>query len=96
MWRLEHKFFRRQFNITRTKKLAPVYNLANIVASPTRITKNSLTLIDGFVTNRQVFERSSSVLYLAYSDHLAQILNINVNRPDRGLQMSRKRQYPCV
>lgn len=70
-----------------------LYNLANIVTSPTRITKNSSTQIDVIVTNRQVFECSSSVLDLGYSDHLAQTLKINVNRPDRGPQMSRKRQF---
>jgi hypothetical protein len=66
------------------KNLLRLYNLANIVAFPTRITKNSLTLIDVFATNRQVFECSSSVLDLGYLDHFAQTLNINVNRPDRG------------
>jgi hypothetical protein len=33
------------------------------------------------------------VLDLGYSDHLAQTLRINANRPDRGPQMSRKRQF---
>jgi hypothetical protein len=70
-----------------------MYNLANIVASPIRITKNSLTQIDVIVINKQVSNCSSSVLDLGYSDHLAQTLKINVNRPDRGSHMCRKRQF---
>jgi exonuclease III len=88
-----NNFLEDSLTLQELKYLLRLYNLANIVASPTRITKNSLTLIDVFVTNRQVFECSSSVLDLGYLDHLAQILNINANRPDRGPQMSRKTVY---
>jgi exonuclease III len=76
------------------KNLLRLYNLANIVASPTRITKNSFTLIDVIVTNRQVFECSLSVLDLGYSDHLAQTLKIDVNRPDRVLKYAGKDSLP--
>jgi hypothetical protein len=33
------------------------------------------------------------VLDLGYSDHLAQTLKININRPDRGPHICRKRQF---
>jgi hypothetical protein len=75
------------------KSLLQVYNLVSTVTSPIRITKNSTTQMDVIVLNRQVFKFSLSVLDLGYLDHLAQTLNINANRPDRGPQMSRKRQF---
>jgi hypothetical protein len=72
------------------KKLLWMYNLDNIVASPTRITKNSITQTDVIVINKQVFKCSASVLDLGNSD---QILKINVNRSERGPQMCWKRQF---
>jgi hypothetical protein len=69
-----------------------MYNLVNIVTSPTRITEHSVTQIDVIVTNKQVVNCSTSVLDLGYSDHLAPILKINVISPDRGPQMGRIRQ----
>jgi hypothetical protein len=38
------------------------------------------TLIVAIVINKQAYEYSSTILDLGYSDHLAQIININVNR----------------
>jgi hypothetical protein len=57
-----------------------LYNLVNTITHPSRITKKSLTLIDVIVTNKQAHECSSAVLDFGYSDHLAQILNINIIR----------------
>jgi hypothetical protein len=68
-----------------------MYNLDNIVASPTRITKNSVTQTDVIVKNKQVLKCSASVLDFGYSDHLAQTLKINVHRSERGPQMCWKR-----
>jgi hypothetical protein len=67
-----------------------LYDLVNRKTSPTRITKKLFTLIDTVVINKQAYECSSTVLDLDYSDHLAQIININVNRPNRGPVKSRK------
>jgi hypothetical protein len=67
--------------------------LVNTITSPTRITKKSFTLIDAIVINKQAYECSSAVLDLSYSDYLAQIININVNRSKRGPVKSRKRQF---
>jgi hypothetical protein len=75
------------------KDLLLLYNLVNTITSPTRITKKSFTLIDTIVINKQYFECSSNVLDLGYSDHLAQIININVNRSKRGTVKIRKRQF---
>jgi hypothetical protein len=50
-------------------------------------------MIDTTVMNIQAYECSSTVLHLGYSDHLAQITNINVNRSKRGPVKSKKRQF---
>jgi hypothetical protein len=62
-----------------------MYNLVNTITSPTRITKKSFRLIDAIVINMQAYE--------CYSDHMAQIINININRSKRGPVKSRKRQF---
>jgi hypothetical protein len=77
----------------RTKNLLLLYILVNTVTSPTRFTKKSLTLMDVTVKNKQAYECSSSALDSGYLYRLAQILNINVNRPDRGPVKIRKRQF---
>jgi hypothetical protein len=51
-------------------------------------------LIDSIVINQQAYECSSRVLDFGYSDHLAQIININVNKLQRGPAKSRKRHFP--
>jgi hypothetical protein len=53
----------------------------------------SLSLIDIIVTNKQVYECSSMVLDLGYSDHLAQMLKLDADSPKRGPIKIRKSQY---
>jgi hypothetical protein len=60
------------------KNLLLMYNLVNIVTSPTKITTNSVTQIDVIVTNKHVVNCSTFVLDLGYSGHLAQILEIDI------------------
>jgi hypothetical protein len=50
-------------------------------------------LIDVTVRHKQTYDFSSTVLDLGYSHHLAQILNITVNRPRRGPAKIWKRQF---
>jgi exonuclease III len=59
------------------RNLLVMYNLINTVTSPTRITKNTISLIEVIVTNKQTNKISSAVLDLGFSDHLAQTLYIN-------------------
>jgi hypothetical protein len=66
--------------------------LVSSVTFPTRITKKLLTLIDITITNKNFCGCSSRVMDLSYSDHLAQMLNINADRPKRGPVKIRKRQ----
>jgi hypothetical protein len=63
------------------KNLLMMYKLTNTVTSPTRITNNTIPLIDVIITNKQNYEISSTVLDLGYSDHEVQILHIYVNEP---------------
>jgi hypothetical protein len=75
------------------KNLTMMYKLINTVTSPSRITNNTIPLIDIIITNKQNYEISATVLDLGYSDHQAQILHINVNEPKRGPVKVRKRQF---
>jgi hypothetical protein len=50
-------------------------------------------LIDAIVINKQAYECLSMVLDLGYSDDLAQIIKINVNRSTREHVKSRKSQF---
>ena len=52
------------------------YNLVNTVQSPTRITKNTTTLIDVMITNRMHCIEPASIMELRLSDHEAQLLPI--------------------
>jgi hypothetical protein len=75
------------------RNLLVMYNLINTVTSPMRITKNTMSLLDIIVTNKQTNDISSTVWHLGYSDHVAQILHINVDRHKQGLVKTRKRQF---
>jgi hypothetical protein len=68
-----------------------MYNLVNIVTSPTRITSDSISLVDVSITNKQYYEVSSTVLDLGYSQHQSQIWHMNVDKPKRGPVKVRKR-----
>jgi len=58
-----------------------MYKLIKTVTSPTRITNNTIPLIDVIITNKQNYEISSTALDLGYSDREVQILHIYVNEP---------------
>jgi hypothetical protein len=45
------------------------------------------------IINKQAYACSRTVLDLGYSDRLAQIININVNRSNREPIKSKKRQF---
>jgi len=75
------------------KNLLLMYNLINTVASPTMITNNTVSLTDVILINQQNYKILSGVLHFGYSDHQAQILNTNVDKPKRGPVKVRKRQF---
>jgi hypothetical protein len=53
--------------------------LINTVRSPTRVTRNAISLIDVIITNKDNHEKLVVVVNLSYSDHKALILHLNVN-----------------
>jgi len=61
-----------------------MYNLVNGVTSPTRITSDSIALVDVSITNKQCYEVSSTLLDLGYSDPQSQIWHMNIDEPKRG------------
>jgi hypothetical protein len=66
------------------QNLLNTYNLINTVKSPTRVAKNSVSLIDVMIIDKLHCKNSTEVLDLGYSDHFAQMLHIKVNRPKTG------------
>ena len=78
--------------LSELQNLLQMYNLINTVKSPTRITHNSITLIDVMVIDLN-WENQTIVYDLGYSDHLAQIAYIKVDKPVLEPQAIKKRQF---
>jgi len=76
MWGLEHKFSARLHEL---QKLLLLYNPINTVRSPTRFTKNIISLMDVIITNKDNGAKLAMVVDLGYSEHKAQIVHLNVN-----------------
>ena len=64
-----------------------LYNLVNTVTSPTRVTKNSISLIDVIITNKEITRDTATVIDLGYSDHMAQVLKLPIKKK-RGVYAS--------
>ena len=62
------------------KNLLESYNMMNTVRSPTRITPLTESLIDVIITYKDISVISTVVIDLGLSDHLAQIVNINIGK----------------
>jgi endonuclease/exonuclease/phosphatase family metal-dependent hydrolase len=58
-------------------------DMINTVRSPTRITRSTESLIDIIITNKDNPELRASVVDLGFSDHLAQIVRINIGIGNR-------------
>ena len=65
------------------KNLLESYNMMNTVRSPTRITPLTESLIDVIITYKDIPVISTVVIDLGLSDHLAQIVNINIGKKTR-------------
>ena len=76
MWGLEPKFFARLHEL---QKLLLLYKPIHTVRSPSRVTKNVISLMDIIITNKDNYIKLAMVVDLGYSDHKAQILHLNVN-----------------
>jgi len=66
--------------IDEVKNLLGSYGLQNIVRFPTRITPKSESLLDVIVINKYNLKLEVSVIDLGFSDHLAQVANINIGK----------------
>ena len=59
------------------QELQLLHNLVSTVRSSTRVTKDTVSLID-IITNKDIIGELTTVMDLGYSDHKAQILKLNV------------------
>jgi exonuclease III len=55
------------------------YDLRNTVTVPTRVTSFSKSLIDVMITNKHFNKNYTEIVYMGFSDHLAQILWVNID-----------------
>ena len=90
MWGLEHKFSARLHEL---QKLLLLYNPINTVRSPTRFTKNIISLMDVIITNKDNGAKLAMVVDLGYSEHKAQIVHLNVNTWVREHKKVKTRQF---
>jgi hypothetical protein len=74
------------------QNLLASYKLVNTIADPTRFTKNSVSLLDVMITEKLYYSCVTEVLDLGYSDHLAQILHMKVEKPKVGQRKIKSRQ----
>jgi hypothetical protein len=72
-------FMQESVRLHHLQKLLLLHNLINTVRSPTRVTKNTISLIDVLTTNKDNHEKLAIVVDLDYSVHKALILHLNVN-----------------
>ena len=82
-------------NLLDLKNLLLMYNLENMVDSPTRITHSSATQIDVMITNSKCVIQTSNY-DLGYSDHFAQVTNVIVNIPVIDSKIIKKRQFSDI
>ena len=67
--------------------------MINTVKTPSRITPSTESLIDVIITNKDIPVLSTAVVDLGFSDHLAQIVKINIGERNRGSKMVVRRQF---
>jgi len=69
------------------------YNLKSIVNVPTRITKNTASLLDVVITNEEKYVNFLSVMDLGLSDHLARSISISLPEINKTPYKVKKRQF---
>jgi hypothetical protein len=65
----------------------------NTVRSPTRITPFTKSLIDVIITNKDYPVLGTSIVDLGFSDHLAQIVRINIVKRNMRTKIIVRRQF---
>jgi hypothetical protein len=71
-WNID--FLHEDGNLKDLTDLLLKYNLVNTAQSPTRIPKNTSTLIDLIIINKIYFMEPATIIELGSSDHKAQVL----------------------
>jgi hypothetical protein len=74
------------------QNLLESYNLRNIVRPQTRITPHPESLIDVKVINKDNPELKASVTDFGFSDHLAQVIRINIGKENKRTKIAVRRQ----
>jgi len=82
-------------NLLDLKNLLLMYNLENMVDSPTRITHSSATQIDVMITNLNCVKQITNY-DLGYSDHFAQVTHVIVNKPVIDPKIIKKRRFSDI
>jgi hypothetical protein len=62
------------------QELLTLHNLVNTVKSLTRVTKNTVSLIDVVITDKEFISDIATVIDLGYSDHKAQSATVNCEK----------------
>jgi len=75
------------------QELLSLLNLVNTVRSPTRVTKNTTSLIDIVITDKERISDTAAVIDLGYSDHKAQVLQLTVKKMVKKWKVITSRQY---
>ena len=75
------------------QNLLLMYNLINVIESPTRITSHSKSLIDVVIINNIKEERLVEVKDMGYSDHLAEYVCMKSSQVQNVPIMLYKRQF---
>jgi hypothetical protein len=79
-WNIPVNLLQENNHVQALQSILLAYNLINTVTSPTRVSRSSVSMIDVMVTNKQFNENFTEVWNVGYSDHLAQVLYVSVNK----------------
>ena len=69
------------------------YNLTNTVTLPTRFTKNTSSLIEVMIINKQYNNNSTEMVHFGYSDYFAQILCFLLNKQNNRIRKITGRNF---
>jgi hypothetical protein len=79
--------------VQEVQNLLEGHDLINTVRSSTRITSSTESLIDVIIINKDTPELRANVVDLGFSDHLAQIIKINIGKGNRRNKIVMRRQF---
>jgi hypothetical protein len=86
-------FMQESVRLHDVQELVSLHNLVNRVRSPTRVTKDMVSLIDVIITTKDSIGELATVVDFGYSDYRAQIMKLNVKTIVRKCKKIKSRQY---